>query len=403
MKNKKFKLITLLGIRPDIIRMFKLIKLLDSGQKKHGYKHIFAHTGQHFDFELDKIFYQELCVRRPDWNMQIGKTLKERGGPTNFAYQSALLFKKTFEMINKFSPDAVMYLGDTNSVLSSVIVARLGVPVIHIEAGGRSFDWRMPEEKNRIIIDHLSDVLYCYMPRHKEILISEGIQKNRIKVVGNIIYDALDEFKIKSEKSTILSDLKLENNNYILITLHREENTNEKNILSKKIKDLIKLSKKFAVVFPLMPRVKQNLIKFSLYNSLINSKIILTKPLGYFDFLKLQKKARLIITDSGTVQEEALILGVPALVTRRSTERPETIKVGATILSENNLYENAIKAMNLKINWNKKILNPTAKSPSLNIYNDLIKKIKSNYFITSRKYNKIKNKFIDEAYGKFIK
>ncbi len=401
MNNKKFKLITLLGIRPDIIRMFKLIKLLDDGQKIHNYKHIFAHTGQHFDYELDQIFYRELGVRPPDWNMQIGKILKESGGLTNFAYQSALLFQKTFEMIEKFSPDAVLYLGDTNSVLSSIIVSRLSVPVIHIEAGGRSFDWRMPEEKNRIIIDHLSDALYCYMPRHRNILINEGIQSDRIKVVGNIIYDALDKFIIKSDKSNILSNLKLKKNNYILVTLHREENSSEKNILSEKIKDLIKLSKKYTIIFPLMPRVKQNLIKFSLYNNLIKSKIILTNPLGYFDFLKLQKNAQLIITDSGTVQEEAMILGVPALVTRRSTERPETIKVGATIQSENNLYKNAIKAMGLKINWDKKILNPTGKSPSLNIYNDLIKKIKNNYFKKSREYKNIKNKFINEAYGKF--
>lgn len=401
MNNKKFKLITLLGIRPDIIRMFKLIKLLDNGQKKHNYEHIFAHTGQHFDFELDDIFYKELGVRRPDWNMQVGKTLKDSGGPTNLAYQAGLLFQKTLEMINKFSPDAIMYLGDTNSVLSSIIVARTGVPVIHIEAGGRSYDWRMPEEKNRIIIDHLADALYCYMPRHKEILMHEGVQENRIKIIGNIIYDALDEFAKKAEKNKILETLSLHKKEYILTTLHREENTTEKNILLEKLKDLIKLSKEIPVVFPLMPRVKQNLIKFNLYNQLEKSNIIITKPLGYLEFLKLQKEAKLIITDSGTVQEEALILGVPALVCRRSTERPETIQVGATILSEKNLYKNANKTMNLKIKWNKKILNPTSKSPSLNIYNDLINKIKNNYFIKSRNKKTIKNKFINEAYGNF--
>jgi UDP-N-acetylglucosamine 2-epimerase (non-hydrolysing) len=400
--NDKPIIITLLGIRPDIIRMFKLIKLLDEGQEEHGYKHIFCHTGQHFDHELDTLFYDELGVRRPDWNMNIGKTLKERGGPTTYAYQAALMFEKTAEMLETFKPSLVMYLGDTNTVLSSVIVARAGIPVVHIEAGGRSFDWRMPEEKCRTIIDHLSDLYYAYTIRHKENLVYEGIQESRIKVVGNNIHDAIDAFLPIAEKSKILETLSLEKNTYALVTIHREENTSTKEILEEKIDGLIRLAEEMKVILPLMPRVRNNLTTFGLLEKLEKSNVIITKPLGYFEFLKLQKEAKLIITDSGTVQEEACILGVPALICRRSTERPETIKIGASILAESNLYENAKKALLLNPEWDTMILNEEGGSPSDKIYDDFIDRLKNGYFSTSRlQENLPKTKLTQEAYGIF--
>jgi UDP-N-acetylglucosamine 2-epimerase (non-hydrolysing) len=358
------------------------------------------HTGQHFDYELDEVFYKELGVRKPDFNMNVGKTLKERGRQTTHAYQTALLFERTAEMLEKYKPDAVMYLGDTNSVLSSVVVSRYGVPVIHIEAGGRSFDWRMPEEKNRIVIDHLSDVLYCYVPRYKDILLSEGIAPLRIKVIGNIIHDALDSFLPKAEKTDIMNKLKVKNGSYALVTLHREENTSTEAELAPKILDLIKISQKMPVVFPIMPRVRTNLEKFGLYQKLIASSIIHTKPLGFLEFLKLEKHAKLTISDSGTVQEESLILGVPCLITRLSTERPETIEAGATILANTNLYENAFRAIKLKRNWDRYVLNPTKISPSKTVFNDLIGKISKNFFKKSRDYSIIsEDKFVQQAYG----
>lgn len=382
--------------------MFKLIKLLDEGQEKHGYTHIFCHTGQHFDHELDSVFYDELGVRRPDWNMNIGKTLKERGGATTYAYQAALMFEKTAEMIETFKPDLVMYLGDTNTVLSSVIVARAGIPVVHIEAGGRSFDWRMPEEKCRTIIDHLSDLYYAYTPRHKENLLREGVQESRIKVVGNNIHDAIDAFLPIAEKSNVLEELHLEEKTYALVTIHREENTSTKEILKEKIDGLIKLAEEMKVVLPLMPRVRNNLTTFELLEKLENSKVLVTKPLGYFEFLKLQKYAKLIITDSGTVQEEACILGVPALICRRSTERPETVKIGASILAESNLYENAKKALLLNLEWNRMILNEEGGSPTDKVYEDFIVRLKNGYFATSRSQENLpKTKLIQEAYGIF--
>lgn len=398
---KKFKLVTLLGIRPDIIRMFKLIKLLDDNQEKYGYEHIFAHTGQHFDHELDGVFYEQLGVRKPDVNFNVGKILKEGGGATTFEHQLGLSLKKLTEFIETEKPDAIMYLGDTNSVLSSIVVARNNVPVIHLEAGGRSFDWRMPEEKCRIVIDHMSDALYSYMPRYKDMLLAEGVADFRIKVIGNIIYDAVEQFLPIADKSLILEECKLKPQDYVLVTLHREENTSDLEKLKEKTKGLIALAKEEKIIWPLMPRVKNNLEKIGLLQEIEGAGIIVTKPLGYFEFLKLQKEAKLIISDSGTVQEEALILGVPALISRLATERPETIEAGATILANDNLYENAKKAMALNKNWDKTVLNPEGGSPSQRVFDDLMEKIQSGFFKKSRQFEAIKdNKFVREAYNK---
>lgn len=397
---KKFKLVTLLGIRPDIIRMCKLIELLDKNQEKHNYQHIFAHTGQHFDYELDGVFYEQLGVRAPDINLGVGKSLQEKGGGTSFEYQTGILFPRVLEMIQKERPDAVMYLGDTNSVLSSIVAARSNIPVIHLEAGGRSYDWRMPEEKCRIVIDHMSDILYAYIERYKDILMKEGVEEFRIKVVGNVIYDAVEKF-LPLANMSILDEYQLKNGEYILVTLHREENTSNLERLSSKAEELLRLAKGEKIIWPLMPRVKANLEKLELLHKMQETGISFTKPLGYFEFLQLQKNAKLIISDSGTVQEEALILGVPALISRLSTERPETIEAGATILSDENLYKNALKAMQLKKDWDKTVLNPMGGSPSQRIFDDLIEKMQSGFFEKSRSFDFIKsNKFVREAYNK---
>jgi len=397
---KKFKLVTLLGIRPDIIRMFKLIRLLDENQNKYNYEHIFAHTGQHFDHELDGIFYEQLGVRSPDINLGVGKILKDSGGPTSFEYQTGILFPKVLEMIEKVKPDAVMYLGDTNSVLSSIVVARNNIPVIHLEAGGRSFDWRMPEEKCRIIIDHMSDALYSYMPRYKEILVGEGVDASRIKVIGNIIYDAVEEFLPIAEKSSVLDSYNLKSKEYVLVTLHREENTSDSHRLAQKVEEILKLAREEKIIWPIMPRVKNNLEKIGLFERIKAASVITTVPLGYFEFLKLQKEAKLIISDSGTVQEEALILGTPCLIARLSTERPETIGIGATILADDNLYQNALKAINLKTNWDRTVLNPDGGSPSEKVFEDLAQKMKEGFFDKSRRYDFMsKSKFVRQAYG----
>jgi UDP-N-acetylglucosamine 2-epimerase (non-hydrolysing) len=397
--KKAFTLVTFLGIRPDIIRTHKLLALLDGGQSENGYRHIYVHSGQHFDHELDGIFHRQLGVRPPDLNLGIGRTLKRRG-KGGHVQQSALLFTKTAEMLERLRPDAVLYLGDTNTVLSSMVVAKYRVPVLHIEGGGRSFDWRMPEEKNRIIIDHLSDVIYCYLERYKQILLSEGIPEYRIVVAGNIIVDALDSFLPLADRNSILERLGIEKRQYILCTLHREENIEDEAGFRSKLQALQELSRAIPIVFPMMPRVRAKVKSLGLQKLFKKSRILCTKPLGFLEFLKLEKEARLIVSDSGTVQEEALLLGVPCLVVRLSTERPETIVAGATLLADNDLGANASRTLEMTADWDRKVLNPMGGSPSERIYNDIVAKINSGFFARSRQFDMLKtNHFAREAYG----
>jgi UDP-N-acetylglucosamine 2-epimerase (non-hydrolysing) len=398
--KKPFKLVTFLGIRPDIIRMHKLLGLLDQGQARQSYRHTYVHSGQHFDYELDGVFHRQLNVELPKVNLRTGRTLK-KAGKTSHVHQSALLFQRTAEMLDRLQPDAVLYLGDTNTVLSAIIVAKRSIPVIHVEGGGRSFDWRMPEEKNRIIVDHTSDLIYCYLDRYKRLLLSEGIPEFRVVTVGNIIVDALGSFLPVADKSSVLNRLKLNVREYALCTLHREENIDDQNVLLEKLTGLRELSQILPVVLPMMPRLKARIRKFRFGAILKSPKITLTEPLGFLEFLKLEKEARVIVTDSGTVQEEALILGVPCVVTRRSTERPETISAGASILAEDSLCANALRAMQMAPVWDRNILNPTGGSPSQRIYEDLLSRIRSGYFTRSRSFDALAdNRFVREAYGR---
>jgi len=397
---RRFTLVTLLGIRPDLIRMHKLLRLLDEGQRAGGYRHIFVHSGQHYDFELDGVFYRELGVRRPDLNLRVGAMLKRRGA-TGHVHQTALLFQKTAEMLDSLRPDAVLFLGDTNTVLASIIVAKSQAPVIHIEGGGRSYDWRMPEEKNRITIDHLSDLIYCYLERYRQILLAEGVPGFRVVSVGNIIVDAIQAFLPAAERRPVLERLGVRPGQYALCTLHREENVEDCARLSARIRELVKLSRRLPVVLPVMPRVKFRLRDYGLLRLLRNSRVIQTAPLGFLDFLKLERHARVILTDSGTVQEEALILGVPCVVARLSTERPETIAAGATVLCPQSLDRGVRKALALDPSWNRSVLNPQGGSPSERIYRDLVKKIRSGFFRKSRTYGRLSgNRFVRQAYGK---
>lgn len=402
MPDKKFKIMSVVGTRPALIRMHKLLALLDEHQEAKNYEHVFVHTGQHFDRELDGIFYEQMGIRQPDYNLGVGKILKQQGGPQSFEYQMSVLFPEISKLLEKERPNLVVYLGDTNTELSAIVVSRHSIPIAHIEAGGRSYDWRMPEEKNRTIIDHLADICYSYVPRYREILLQEGLPEFRIKVIGNIIYDAVESFLPLAEKSPILEENFLTSGSYILVTLHREENINEKIGLEEKLNGLIKLAKEHPVVWPIMPRVKANLENFGLWDALKNSGIKLIKPQGYLEFLKLQKYAKVVISDSGSVQEEALILGVPCVVARTSTERPETLLAGAGILANTDLYQNTLKALAVTKSWDKYALNPTRQSPSVIIFEDLMDKIQNGFFKASRSYDWLKSsRFVREACGNF--
>lgn len=399
--GKKFRLVSLLGIRPDYIRMFRLIELLDADPN---IDHVLVHSGQHYDPELFGNFLKEFGIRQPDFDLGIGLTLKERG-VSNHAYQTALLTERVYDFLDAHKPDAVMYLGDTNTVLSAVTVARSGYPVIHLEAGGRSFDWRMPEEKNRVVIDHLSDVLYSYLPRYKDLLMAEGIDGFRVTVMGNIIMDAVDKFMPRIAESSVLDKLGVGEKGFMLVTLHREENISDPVILENKLRDIARFAgeKNLPVVWPVMPRTQTSIDKHGLGHIIKGDLFRKTPPLGFWDFLRLEQAARIIVSDSGTVQEEALVVGTPCVIARRSTERPETIWAGATVLEgpegPGTLYAKLTEAWGMPTNWDRTVLNPEGGSPSERVYQDLVSKIQSGYFATSRQPDRLTNPFVQAAHG----
>jgi UDP-N-acetylglucosamine 2-epimerase (non-hydrolysing) len=318
------KILTILGTRPEIIRLSRIIPKLDNHCE-----HIIVHTGQNYDYELDKIFFDSFKIRKPDYY------LNARG---TFSKQIAIIFEKLEIILIKEKPKKFLVLGDTNSSLGAVVAKRLMIPVFHMEAGNRCFDDNVPEEVNRRIIDHSSSVLLPYSDRSCENLLSEGIPRNRIYITGNPIYEVIKSNTKNINRSKILKKLKLKKNSFFLLTLHRQENVDNPKQLIKFINLLLIIIKKYnskKIIWPIHPRTK-NLINILKIN--LDKKIILTKPVNFFDFIKLEKNGFCILTDSGTVQEECSILKVPCIVLRKSTERQETVESGSTIINYDNEF-----------------------------------------------------------------
>ena len=318
------KVLTILGTRPEIIRLSKIIPKLDKYCD-----HIIVHTGQNYDYELDKIFFHTLKVRKPDFY------LNARG---TFAKQIAIIFEKLEEILIKEKPDRFLVLGDTNSSLGGVVAKRLMIPVFHMEAGNRCFDENVPEEVNRRIIDHSSSILLPYTNRSCENLLSEGISKSRIYITGNPIYEVIKSNLKKIKLSKILNELKLKNSSYFLLTLHRQENVDNPKQLLKFINLLKIIIKKYnnkKIIWPIHPRTKNLLVGLKIN---LDERIILTKPLNFFDFIKLEENSFCVLTDSGTVQEECSILKVPCIILRNSTERQETLESGAVLINYDNEF-----------------------------------------------------------------
>jgi UDP-N-acetylglucosamine 2-epimerase (non-hydrolysing) len=340
---KKTKVMSLLGIRPDLIRMSKLIKTIDCSNI---IDHIFIHTGQHYSENLDKIFYNQLNLRQPDMNLGVGRPGQSLGN------QLANLMIKVEEALDYYKPDYVILLGDTNTALASIIIARKNIKLIHIEAGMRSFDWRMPEEKNRIVADHLSDILYIYLNDYANHAILEGIDPTKITVVGNPIVDIVNEWSGHIDSIDIANITSSEN--FMFSTIHREENIESYDSLKSIISSMSKISQieNKEVILTLMPRTKAALEKFSIDYSGLKT----IEPVGFFECLALQKKASLIFTDSGTIQEESCILGTHCLTLRSSTERPQAMECGAGILAgttEESILEAYYNAKRLPSTWNQ--------------------------------------------------
>ena len=335
------KILTLIGTRPEIIRLSRIIQKLDRECQQ-----ILVHTNQNYDKNLNDIFMSELKVRDPDYN------LKVRG---SIGQQIGILFSEIEKILLKERPDRFLVLGDTNSSLAAFIAKRMGISVYHMEAGNRSYDDRVPEEVNRRIIDHSSDVLLPYTHNSKNNLLKEGISEKRIIVTGNPIYEVLQFFGKEIESSNILKRLRLIKNSYFLATLHRAENVDTPERLKNFVSAFDNLTQKYDVplIWSLHPRTKKQLENNSILVK--NSKIKILEPMGFFDFVKLEKNAFCVLSDSGTVQEECCIMNVSSVTLRDVTERPETIAVGSSLLSGSDT-EKIMKCVSLmlerKNNWN---------------------------------------------------
>ena len=335
------KILTVLGTRPEIIRLTRIIEKLD------GFcNHKLVHTGQNFDPNLSDIFFRELGVRAPDYYLGvIGETFGQQIGQMLAAADKVLLQER---------PDALLILGDTNSGLCSILAKRVGITVYHMEAGNRCYDDRVPEEVNRRIIDHCSDILMPYTQRSKENLVREGIQRERIFVIGNPIYEVLNHYSRQIEESGVLARLSVQKKKYFLVTMHRAENVDIEERLKNLGKALKLLSEKhkLPIICSLHPRTKNRMEKFGL--SFQYEDIRYLTPLGFFDFVALEKNAFCVLSDSGTVQEECCIFNVPNITIRDVTERPETIESGSNILAsvEPELILRSIElVIEQKFNW----------------------------------------------------
>ena len=314
------KVMTVLGTRPEIIRLSLIIRKLD----KHC-DHILVHTGQNFEESLDAVFFADLKLREPDYHLGI------RGD--SFAEQIGKIIIEIEKFILKEKPDRVLILGDTNSGLTSIVARRMGLPVFHMEAGNRCFDDRVPEEVNRRVIDHSSTVLLPYTHRSKENLLAEGIKGETVHVIGNPICEVIEHYTKDIGNSRILDKLKLAPQQYFLVTAHRAENVDAKDRLKSLLLGLDKINRKYAlpVICSLHPRTKSKMQQFGL--KIGNENVRLLEPFGFFDFISLEKQARCVITDSGTVQEECCIFRVPNITIRDVTERPETLECGSNMLT----------------------------------------------------------------------
>lgn len=315
------KIAVVLGTRPEIIKMAPVIRQLE----RRNADFFILHTGQHYSYNLDRVFFEQLKLAQAKYNLEVGSG--------SHAEQTAKILISVEKVLQEENPDIVLVEGDTNSVLASALAAvKLHIEVGHVEAGLRSYDRQMPEEINRTLTDHCSDYLFAPTEKAKAILLGEGIPEEKIFVTGNTIVDAVyQNLEIARERGNTLNTLHLNPREYFLVTLHRQENVDNPARFASMIEGLDKLADEFhlPVIYPIHPRSRKRMRAFDLQSK----NIRLIEPVDFLGFLQLESNTRLILTDSGGVQEEACILGVPCVTLRDNTERPETIEIGSNILA----------------------------------------------------------------------
>lgn len=350
--NRKINIAVIVGARPNFIKSAPFFK---EAKNHPQFNFILIHTGQHYDKNMSKIFFKELKIPQPSISLNIrGQFHTEKIGKMFHGLKTVLENQKL---------DAVLVFGDVNSTLAGgIAAAKNSRKLIHIEAGLRSYDRRQPEEINRVVVDHLSDLLFTTEPEANENLIREGITRDKIKYVGNIMAEAIEIFWDKIQTSGILNSLRVNKKEYVLTTIHRQENTDNPYNLENILLMLNEINKTIPIIFPLHPGTRERITRYGLNNLLKNLRI--TEPVGYFDFIKLTIESKGVITDSGGVQEETSHLGIPCCTLRESTERPITLKFGSNKLfpissesieeMKNHLNRNDFKAKHIPL-WDDKV------------------------------------------------
>ena len=315
------KLIAVAGARPNFMKIAPLVHELDNHCGSIQWK--LVHTGQHYDEKMSDLFFRQLEIPEPDINLEVGSA--------SHAIQTAEIMKRFERVVLEHEPDVVLVVGDVNSTIACGLVAvKLGVKLAHVEAGLRSFDRSMPEEVNRVLTDSISDLLFCTEQSGVDNLLREGIPQEKIFLVGNVMIDTLLKNKVKADDSNILNQLNLNGSDFAVVTLHRPSNVDDVIVFGRILDALEVIQNDMPVVFSVHPRTRRNLSSTSLgerVDAMVGLRLL--DPLGYLDFLKLMSSAKIVLTDSGGIQEEATILKVPCLTLRENTERPITVEVGS--------------------------------------------------------------------------
>lgn len=357
------KIMAVVGTRPEIIRLALIIQKMEDF-----FDVVFVHTGQNYDYTLNEIFFKNLGLRKPDYYLDSpGKNLGETMGN---------VLSKSYDVMLREKPDALLVLGDTNSGLSTISAKRLKIPIFHMEAGNRCFDFNVPEEINRKIIDHVSDINLAYTENARRYLINEGMKNDCVYVTGSPMAEVLDKYKEEIEKSDVLERLDIRIGKYFVVSSHREENLDVDNNFEILVNSLNKVAEKYnmPIIFSTHPRtakkIKEKNIKF---NILIRN----IEPLGFFDYIKLQTNAYCVLSDSGTISEEAAILNFPAVSIRTSSERPEALDAGNIVLGGID-EDNMTSAIEIAVKtYSKDRENPVRDYRDLNVSDKVIKIIQS--------------------------
>lgn len=313
------RVILVAGARPNFV---KIAPLMVECRRHANIEHLLVHTGQHYDEKMSDLFFHQLGISEPDINLDVGSG--------SHAKQTADIMKAFEPVLLEYKPDVVVVVGDVNSTIAcGLVAAKLGIKLVHVEAGLRSFDRSMPEEINRVLTDAISDLLFCTEQSGVDNLIREGICQEKIFLVGNVMIDTLLKNKALAQKAKILSQLNLNGESFAVLTLHRPSNVDDPDMFSRILDALEIIGKDMPIIFPAHPRTRKNLCSYGLarrVEKLLSLRLI--EPFGYLDFLKLMSSAKIVLTDSGGIQEETTILGIPCLTLRENTERPITAEIG---------------------------------------------------------------------------